>query len=227
MIARGACGEVTHGRLKGLGSRGPAITTLATEARLRRVSSNPFGEVPALPIAVTFGVLVFAIQLVVLVRERSLTWTRAAVAAAIAVYAAGILANTVFPIYLNPTPKEEPWSPALALIPFHDYELLDALTNVVVFVPLGILIPLLMRRPSWWAVLISAAVVSLTIELLQLAAQKFFSGGHVADVNDLIWNTVGGVIGYAIFVVLTRIPIMSALLDRLRWHPTTARARIV
>jgi glycopeptide antibiotics resistance protein len=189
------------------------------------MSSDPFGEVPALPVAVAVGAVVFLVQLVLLLRRGHFTWPRAAVAAAIAVYAAGILANTVFPIFLDAAPNEEPWSPALALIPFHDYELIDALTNVVVFVPMGILIPLLMRRPSWWKALLTAAAVSLTIELLQLAAQKLFSGGHVADINDFIWNTVGGVIGYAIFVVLTRVPVLSALLDRFRWHSTGRAAR--
>ncbi|GAA4189997.1 hypothetical protein GCM10022219_06630 [Microbacterium oryzae] len=191
------------------------------------MSSNPFGEVPVLPVAVPFGVVVFVIQLVFLLRRGRFTWPRAAVAAAISVYAAGVFANTVFPIFLNPPPNEEPWAPALALIPFHDYELADALTNVVVFVPLGILIPLLMRRPSWWKTLLTAAVVSLTIELLQLAAQRLFSGGHVADINDFIWNTVGGVVGYVIFVVLTHAPILSAVVDRFRWHSAAGAAHLV
>jgi glycopeptide antibiotics resistance protein len=189
------------------------------------MSSDPFGEVPTLPVAVSVGVVVFLVQLVLLLRRGPFTWPRAAVAAAIAVYTAGIFANTVFPIFLNPAPNEERWSPALALIPLHDYELLDALTNAVVFLPLGILIPLLMRRASWWKVLLTAAAVSLTIELLQLAAQKLFSGGHIADINDFIWNSLGGVIGYAIFVVLTRIPVLSALLDRFRWHSAARAAR--
>lgn len=180
------------------------------------MSSNPFGEVPVLPVAVPFGVVVFVVQLTLLLRGRRFTWPRASVAAAIAVYAAGILANTVFPIFLHPTPSDEPWAPALALIPFHDYELADALTNVAVFVPLGVLLQLLMRRPRWWKALLTSAAVSLTIELLQLAAQKLFSGGHVADVNDFIWNTLGGVIGYAIVVLLTRVPIVAALVHRFR-----------
>lgn len=102
------------------------------------------------------------------------------------------------------------------MIPFHDYELADALTNVAVFVPLGFLLPLLMRRPSWLRVLLTSAAVSLTIELLQLAAQKLFSGGHVADINDFIWNTFGGAVGYAIFVLLTRVPIVAVLVNRFR-----------
>ncbi len=180
------------------------------------MSSNPFGEVPVLPVAVPFGVVVFVVQLALLLRGRRFTWPRVAVAAAIAVYAAGILANTGFPIFLHPTSRDEPWAPALALIPFHDYELADALTNVAVFVPLGVLLQLLMRRPRWWKALLTSAAVSLTIELLQLAAQKLFSGGHVADVNDFIWNTLGGVIGYAIIVLLTRVPIVAALVNRFR-----------
>jgi glycopeptide antibiotics resistance protein len=41
---------------------------------------------------------------------------------------------------------------------------------------------------------------------------------HVADVNDFIWNVIGGIIGYAIFVLLSRSRIMSAILERFRWH---------
>ncbi len=182
------------------------------------MSDNPFGEVPGLPVALLLGVLVFAVQLLLLVRSGRSTWPRTAVAAAIAVYAAGIFANTVFPIFLRPAQVQEPWEPALALIPFHDYEVGDALTNVIVFVPLGVLIPLLMRRPSWWRVLLTAVAVSLTIESLQLAAQWLFSGGHVADVNDFTWNTVGGLVGYAVFVLVSRTPGLSRLLDAFRWH---------
>jgi glycopeptide antibiotics resistance protein len=185
---------------------------------------DPFGEVPALPVAVPFGVVVFVLQVVLLHRGGRSSWPRTAVAAAIATYAAGVLANTVFPVFLDPAPRAEPWSPTLALIPFHDYEVGDALTNVVVFVPLGILIPLLMRRPSWWKVLLTAAAVSLTIELLQLAAQRLFSGGHVADVNDLIWNTVGGVVGFTIVVLVARVPGIAAILQRFRWHADEATA---
>lgn len=191
------------------------------------MSSNPFGEVPALPVAVPFGVLVLVVQLVVLFRRGIFSWPRAAVAGGIALYAAGILANTVFPIFLHPVSSEEPWSPALALIPFYDYEAADALINVAVFLPLGILIPLVMRRPSWWKVLVTAAAVSLVIELVQLAVQKPFSGGHVADVNDFIWNTVGGVVGYTVFVLLSQVPILSAVLNRFRWHTTSVAASVV
>ncbi|MBF4629615.1 VanZ family protein [Clavibacter michiganensis subsp. phaseoli] len=178
-----------------------------------------------MPVALVIGVIAFAIQLVLLLRSRRFTWPRATVAAAIAVYAAGIFANTVLPIYLNRPPQVEPWTPGLALIPFYDYEVMDAVTNVIVFAPLGIMIPLLMRRPSWWKVLLTAAAVSLTIELLQIVTDGLFGGGHIADVNDFLWNTVGGAVGYAIFVLVSRTPGLSRLVNVFRWHPTATAVR--
>lgn len=182
---------------------------------------NPFGEIPTLPVALVVGVVAFLIQLLLLLQGRRFTWPRATVAAALAVYAAGIFANTVLPIYLNRPPQLEPWTPKLALIPFYDYEVGDAVTNVIVFAPLGILIPLLMRRPSWLRVVLSAAAVSLSIELIQIVTDGLFGGGHIADVNDFIWNTVGGTVGYAIFDVASKTSGLSRLLNVFRWHPPT------
>jgi glycopeptide antibiotics resistance protein len=182
---------------------------------------DPFGEVPALPVALVVGVIAFVVQLLLLLRGGRFTWPHSAVAAALAVYAAGIFANTVLPIYLNRPPQLEPWTPKLALIPFHDYEVMDAITNVIVFTPLGILIPLLTRRPSWAKVILTAAAVSLTIELIQIVTDGLFGGGHVADVNDFLWNAVGGAVGYAIFISVSHTPGLSRLVGLFRWHPTT------
>ncbi|MEW1834924.1 VanZ family protein [Microbacterium sp. NPDC079995] len=182
------------------------------------MSTNPFGEVPVLPVAIPLGVALFVLSIAVLARSTKLTWARAATAAVVAVYAAGIFANTIFPIYLSPVDSGEPWTPKLALVPFYDYEVDDALMNIAVFVPLGVLIPLLLRRSSWVKVVLTAVSVSLGIELAQLAAQAFFAGGHIADVNDLMWNTVGGVVGYAVYLLALRIPGLSSLVRMFRWH---------
>ena len=182
------------------------------------MSTNPFGAVPVLPVAIPLGIALFVLLIAVLARRNKLTWARTVTAAVVAVYAAGIFANTIFPIYLSPVDSGEPWTPKLALVPFYDYEVDDALMNVAVFVPLGVLIPLLMRRPSWLKVVVTAVSVSLGIEVAQLAAQAFFAGGHIADVNDLMWNTVGGVAGYAVYLLALRIPGLSSLVRLFRWH---------
>ncbi|WP_186317648.1 VanZ family protein [Curtobacterium sp. 9128] len=96
---------------------------------------------------------------------------------------------------------------------------------MIVFAPLGILIPLLMRQPSWVKVVFAAAAVSLAIELLRIVTDGLFGGGHVADVNDFLWNTVGGAVGFAIFLVMSRAPGLSRLVELFRWHPATRGTR--
>jgi len=182
------------------------------------VSTNPFGEVPVLPVAIPLGIALFALLIVDLSRRKNLTLPRAITAAVVAIYAAGIIANTVFPIYLSPADSDAAWSPAIALVPFYDYEVEDALTNLAVFLPLGFLIPLLLQRASWQKVVLTAVSISLGIELAQLAAQAYFSGGHIADLNDLMWNTAGGVIGYGIYLSAARVPSLAVLMSRFRWR---------
>jgi glycopeptide antibiotics resistance protein len=179
--------------------------------------SNPFGEVSAPPIVIPLALVLFAVLLLRLHARRIFSIPRASVAAALSVYAAGIVGNTVFPIFVSPPPGREPWMPALALIPFFDYEVEDAVVNLLVFVPMGALISLLLARPSRWRVLTITAGVSLSIELAQLAAQRMFGGGHVADINDFIFNVVGGALGYGLFIVLLRIPPIVRFVDRFRW----------
>lgn len=186
------------------------------------MSTNPFGEVPVLPVAIPLGIALFVLLIAMLARRNKLTWARAVTAVVVAVYAAGIFANTIFPIYLSPVDSGEPWPPKLAMVPFYDYEVDDALMNIAVFVPLGVLIPLLMRRPYWVKVVLTAVSVSLGVELAQLVAQAFFAGGHIADVNDLMWNTVGGVAGYAVYLLALRIPGLSSLVRLFRWHDDAA-----
>lgn len=177
-----------------------------------------------LPVVIPFGIVIFALLLWRLRASGRFSAPRAAVAAALAVYAAGILANTVFPIFLNPPTHEEPWTPGVVLVPFADYEVGDAVTNVAVFLPLGMLIPLLLARLSWGGMLVAAAGTSLGIELAQLAAQDVFGGGHIADINDLIFNTIGGMAGYGLFMLLLRKPWFARFADRFTWAQPTEPA---
>lgn len=71
--------------------------------------------------------------------------------------------------------------------------------NVLIFAPLGFFAPLLwkpLRR--WWAALGLSAAVSLLIEFLQLFL------GRSVDVDDLILNTLGGLLGYLLFCLLPK-----------------------
>lgn len=85
------------------------------------------------------------------------------------------------------------FDPNVNLIPFLGLvdDLKNCILNVVLFLPLGFLLPLMCDRfraiktAAW-----TGFGASLTIELLQIFA------GRATDVNDLIANTLGAVLGY-------------------------------
>lgn len=184
-----------------------------------------FVEVPMLPIVIPFGVVIFLVLIWVLRSRGRVTLARASVAVVLAVYAAGVLANTVFPIFLRVGTGfyDGPRPLPLYLVPFVDYGFEDALINVAVFIPLGGLVPLLTARASWWKVLAIVAGASLAIELAQMAVSRLALSGHLADINDWLTNILGGMIGYGLFVLLTRSKTIAGFVQRFRW-PTRERA---
>ena len=75
--------------------------------------------------------------------------------------------------------------------------MVNFLGNLAAFVPMGwLLLGLLGRRRLALRVAGLSLVLSLIIEVLQ-----GLSGRRVADVDDVILNTAGGLIGYGFWVV--------------------------
>lgn len=177
-----------------------------------------FGEVPVLPVVVPLAAASFAALLGSLHRRDRLSLPRAAVALVLCVYAAGVAANTIFPIFLDPPATDSSWSHGVHLLVLRDYEAADALTNVLVFLPLGLLVPLLLRSGSPWRALGVAAALSLGIEAVQYVTANTLAGGHIADVNDFLFNVVGAAVGILVFSGLSRVPRLVPVIDRFRWR---------
>ena len=70
--------------------------------------------------------------------------------------------------------------------------------NVVVFLPMGLLVPTLWRGRS---PLLRVAVACLTLSTL-IESLQFASGRRVADVDDVILNVAGGVLGGLVWIGL-------------------------
>ena len=67
--------------------------------------------------------------------------------------------------------------------------------NVVLFIPYGIFLPYLFRRMrALWKVMLFGAVTIVCVELLQIATLR-----GSCDVDDLILNMMGILIGYIVF----------------------------
>ncbi len=87
--------------------------------------------------------------------------------------------------------------------------------NLVLFVPLGVLLPFLfaeLRRPA--ALLWRAGVISLLIE-----GTQFLTRARSVDVDDVILNTTGAIVGLGVYMMATamlkRIPSGAQFLGRL------------
>lgn len=76
--------------------------------------------------------------------------------------------------------------------------IMNLLGNVVIFVPFGMLMPVLNRRcrTIWYTVYLSFEL-SLLVEAIQLVSKV---GSF--DVDDLMLNTLGGMLGYILYRIV-------------------------
>ena len=105
-------------------------------------------------------------------------------------------AAAVFPLRINLIP----------LVHLFDYDnvrdiVWNVIGNVAMFIPTGIVLPIVYRRVNrLWKVAAAGAFISLCTEILQLPFPS-----RASDVDDLILNTLGVVVGYGIFAAVKRI----------------------
>ena len=82
----------------------------------------------------------------------------------------------------------------------HD-TLLNIIGNIGMFVPSGIVLPIIYKKLDNFVKVISiGALISLSIEILQL---PFFT--RTSDIDDLILNTIGCAFGYLIYAAVKKI----------------------
>ena len=86
--------------------------------------------------------------------------------------------------------------------PFWSYDrpelLVENIMNVIVFIPVGMILGSLLRvKGSWLVTLLIGCSISITIEALQFWFMKGFS-----EVDDVMHNTMGCLIGFGIMTIL-------------------------
>lgn len=92
------------------------------------------------------------------------------------------------------------------LVPFKyignaDWLLLEAIYNVLAFIPAGFFFSLFLSNRSKSALgIVAVFLFSLIIEIIQWVFQI-----GASDVTDLICNTLGGVIGWIVFIIVRRL----------------------
>jgi len=135
-------------------------------------------------------------------------------------FCAGLASLTVFPAYFwtanhwrlalsgqQPLFPPVDWDIQLAtlqLTPFQEilrglkgnWVMFLVVANIGIFLPMGFFPALLWRRPRWWKSTLVGLCTSCTIELVQ------FFIGRSTDIDDVILNTTGALVGYWMFWLL-------------------------
>lgn len=97
---------------------------------------------------------------------------------------------------------------SLNLVPFVD-SIRDMVNNIVYFIPLGLLLGINFKQVTIWRKLAFVFALSLGVEILQF----IFAIGRT-DINDVIANTLGGLIGLGLYEVIKKY-IRNEKLDQL------------
>lgn len=153
--------------------------------------------VQAGPVLVPLLVGVVVVWLLALGHRRALTAARAVTVVAASTYAAAVLALTFFPmtIVVGPGANHAPWWTQVNVVPGVGLDPRNFVLNVAMTLPLGALLPLLTRVRSVAAAGLAGLGVSAAIEGLQWAGSVVLSMTRTADVDDLIANVAGTVLG--------------------------------
>ena len=147
------------------------------------------------------------------IRQKRIDWTRELKLLVMYINLAVILRFAFFPFSradgtVQPLvfDKADVFPFRVNLLPFFnilDYDskrdlLLNIIGNVGMFIPSGIVLPILYRNlDSFRKVVLAGAGISLCIELLQLPFRV-----RASDIDDLILNTLGVIIGYGLYALV-------------------------
>lgn len=116
------------------------------------------------------------------------------------IYVLSVMALTTFPIEINlgMYKNQSPWYSRINPIPILTIDLATFLLNIIMLIPFGVYLWLMVKpeKISWELVATKSLVFSLLIEVLQMLLYITLNSGRSVDVNDLIANTLGGVIGF-------------------------------
>ncbi len=129
----------------------------------------------------------------------------------------GILSQTIIPkfVYINGKIKFIAFLDKFNFIPFkilyktyiqitkysnYTHFLINIVGNICMFIPLGILLPLLNDKyKNLKSTVMFGCILSICIELIQIVLPR------ITDIDDVILNTLGTLIGYVIFVFMKNI----------------------
>jgi len=156
--------------------------------------------------------LLYAWILFVTIRKKQENFLQVFIQSSFFVYVFAVLQLTGYFILFREISSQDWWGKMNLRIETHDhvnFKVFDTINrysifsrqtigNAIMLLPLGIFIPLLNKRlrtfPSFFIVLLISFLVSVGIEVLQLATNY-----RSTDIDDVILNTAGACVGFMIY----------------------------
>lgn len=134
-----------------------------------------------------------------------------------AIYLLSMLHLVIFPIEVNLGEYRNltPWYKAANFIPILTIDVKTFVLNVIMLVPLGMYLPFLSRKiQSIKQAARLGFFVSLLFELTQLAIRILLGSGRSTDINDLIANTLGAVIGFLLIRQVLKLSLAQSVFHK-------------
>ena len=170
-------------------------------------------EIPFLFVELVFTSIWLAIRICVWGQQKHIDWKREAVLLLMYINLAVIIRFVFFPMFKVDDQVQPLIFDIATAFPFRvnllplvhlfDYDstrdlLVNVIGNVAMFIPSGIVLPIIYKRlDSFIKVILAGIGISLCIEMIQLPFSV-----RASDIDDLILNTVGVMLGYEIYALI-------------------------
>lgn len=136
-----------------------------------------------------------------------------------AVYFMCMIHLVFFPIEVNigEYANLTPWYKSINFIPVLTIDVPTFILNIIMLAPFGMYLPLLSTKyQSVKKVAFMGLYISLSFEVTQLLIRIILGNGRSTDINDLIANTLGTVIGFLIIRKISKSLFVFNILRKLR-----------
>jgi glycopeptide antibiotics resistance protein len=170
-------------------------------------------EIPFIFLEIVFTAIWIINRIRIWISQKQIDWKQEAVLLLMYINLAVIIRFTFFPMFkvdgrvqplIFDTATAFPFRVNLfPLVNLFDYDskrdlLLNVIGNVAMFIPSGIVLPIIYKRlDTFVKVLLAGGGISLCIEIIQLPFSV-----RATDIDDLILNTVGVIVGYGIYALI-------------------------
>ena len=170
-------------------------------------------EISFLFLEIAFTAIWLMVRVAIWIKQKRIDWKRETVLLLMYINLAVIIRFTFFPMskadgHIQPLVFDIATAfpfrvNLLPLVNLFDYDskrdlLLNVIGNAAMFIPSGIVLPFVYKRlNSFWKVLLAGIGISLCIEMIQLPFSV-----RATDIDDLILNTIGVIVGYGIVTLI-------------------------